>query len=173
MVRPEYGLLASSSTAGYSMGGMQTAFPSDIFWAIPGLVTFDFATQAWSNHTSVGKYSSTGLAVHGAAQFIPSYGEKGVMIMLGGVAPTSQWDTYDPLRSMSNITIYDPSSGAWYSQTATGDTPISRKNLCVVGVQSSNESTYEMYAFSPSYVLSVETILSVRNKEMVTDILVQ
>jgi hypothetical protein len=144
LVRPEYGLIAASSTTGYSMGGMQTTFPSDYFWAIPGLITFEFATQKWSNITSIGKYSASGMAINGAAQFVPSFGNKGIMVMIGGMVPSSSWDVVGAIRSMTNITIFDPSSGAWYSQTATGDVPSAKKNLCVIGVQASNASTYEL-----------------------------
>lgn len=84
------------------------------------------------------------MAFAGAGQFVPSFGEEGVMVMIGGIAPTNSWDTSGALRSMTNITVFDPETGSWYSQTATGDVPMARKNMCVVGVQSSNESTYEM-----------------------------
>lgn len=92
------------------------------------------------------------MALHGAAQFVPGFGVdgKGVVAMLGGVVPSSSWDTYGSLRSMTNVTVYDTGTGEWYSQTATGDVPSPRKNLCVIGVQSGNKSTYEMYAFFPS-----------------------
>jgi len=146
LVRPEYGILAASSTTGYSMGGMQTIWPQDTFWAIPGLITFDFASQKWSNLSSVGEYSASGMGIGGAGQLVSSFGSgsEGIMVMIGGIMPANSWDTGGALRSMTNITIFDPSSQSWYSQTATGDVPSSRKNLCIVGAQSSNYSTYEM-----------------------------
>jgi hypothetical protein len=92
------------------------------------------------------------MALAGAGQFVPSFGKEGVMVMIGGVVPTNSWDTSGALRSMTNITIFDPETGSWYSQTATGDVPMARKNMCVVGAQSNNGSTYEMYPsiLSPS-----------------------
>ncbi|KAM3070000.1 hypothetical protein ACMFMG_003964 [Clarireedia jacksonii] len=147
LVRPGYGLRAASSTTGYSMGGMQTIFPSDTYWSIPGLITFDFASQKWSNLSTIGIYSESGMALYGAGQFVPSFGSEGVMVMIGGAVPTNSWDKSGALRPMTNITVFDPSSQGWYSQTATGDIPMSRRDICIIGVQSSSESTYEIFIY--------------------------
>ncbi|KAH0536099.1 hypothetical protein FGG08_007004 [Glutinoglossum americanum] len=108
LVRPEYGLIAASPETGYFMGGMVTKWPEDLYWAIPGMITFDFASSRWTNLTSVGLYSASGMALGGSAQFVPPFGEAGLIIMMGGVVPSSSWDTGGSFRPMSNITIFDP-----------------------------------------------------------------
>jgi hypothetical protein len=97
-----------------------------------------------TNITTAGRYSSSGMSIDGAAQFVASFGEAGLLILLGGNTPILSFDANSVLRPMSNITIYDPSSMLWYSQTATGDIPAPRSNMCIVGAQSTNSSTFEM-----------------------------
>jgi hypothetical protein len=109
------------------------------------MVELDFESSQWSNITTAGQYSSSGMSTDGAAQFVPSFGKAGILILLGGNAPLSSFDTGKTLRPMSNITIYDPFSKLWYSQTASGDVPASRSDICIVGAQSTNSSTYEMW----------------------------
>jgi hypothetical protein len=111
------------------------------------MITFNFASSQWANLTTVGLYSESGMALAGSSQFIPLFGKAGLIVMIGGAVPTSSWDTGGtggPLRSMSNITIFDPYYQEWYSQTATGDVPAARRNFCLVGAMSINETTYEM-----------------------------
>jgi hypothetical protein len=108
------------------------------------MVTFDFANSRWTNLTTVGLYSASGMALDGSAQFVPQFGEKGVIVMMGGIEPSASWDTKGPLRPMSNITIFDPYNQNWYSQSATGDVPLARANFCLVGASSTNGTTYEM-----------------------------
>jgi hypothetical protein len=139
---PYYGSIAASSTTGYSLGG--GVLYGNMLQAITGMVELDFESSQWSNITTAGQYSSSGMSTDGAAQFVPSFGKAGILVLLGGSAPLSSFDAGIKLRSMSNITIYDPSSKLWYSQTATGDVPASRSDICIVGAQSTNSSTYEM-----------------------------
>lgn len=107
------------------------------------MVELDFGSSQWSNIITAGQYSSSGMSTHGAAQFVPSFGKAGILVLLGGNAPLSSFDTENELRPMSNITIYDPSSRLWHWQTATGDVPVSRSDMCIVGAQSTNLSTFE------------------------------
>jgi hypothetical protein len=144
-VRPEYGLVAASSTTGYFMGGMVTFWPQDMYYAIEGLVEFSFGNSTWSNSSTVGQYSGSGFGLFGGAQVISSFGKAGVLIIVGGMVPDSPWVISSAsLRPMSNVTVYDIASGNWYSQTATGDVPVSRQNFCMTGAQGTNGSTYEM-----------------------------
>lgn len=142
--RPAYGLDAASSTAGYSLGGTVSNGDGSKNYAVPGLVTFDFASGKWSNLSTIGTYSASGLAVGGSSQFVPLYGKSGVILMIGGSIPSAPGDTDGPLRVLSNITVFDVATQKWYSQTATGDVPQARNVTCVVGAQGSNGSSYEM-----------------------------
>lgn len=146
IIRPEYGLVAASSTTGYSLGGIVSNFRTSSVYAIPGMVTYDFASGKWNNLTVSGAYSATGMGAYGVAQFVPSFGAAGLIIMMGGIIPSNASDTNprESLRLMSNITIFDAASQKWYSQTATGDVPPARNGACIVGAQGLNSSTYEM-----------------------------
>ena len=84
------------------------------------------------------------MSTNGAAQFLPSFGKAGILVLLSGNVPLSSFDTNSMLKPMSNITIYDLSFKLWYSQTATGDVLASRSDICIVGAQSTNSSTFEM-----------------------------
>ncbi|KAF4624625.1 hypothetical protein G7Y89_g13543 [Cudoniella acicularis] len=144
---PCYGSNAASSTNGYILGGY--AQYGNTLGAITGMIELGFANSLSNstNITTAGQYSSSGMSGDGAAQFVASFGETGILVLLSGKAPLSSFDTNSMLRPMSNITIYDPSSMLWYSQTATGDVPGSRCDICIVGAQSTNSSTFEIYSF--------------------------
>jgi hypothetical protein len=144
LVRPAYGVTAASPETGFVLGGLATNSSGDPAFAISGMIELDFATKQWTNLTTGGLYSPNGMAVGGSAQFVTSFGKKGLVVMIGGTAPTSAWNAGNPPRPMSNITIFDPDDNRWYSQTATGDVPSPRRDFCTVGVVSSNESSYEM-----------------------------
>jgi hypothetical protein len=140
---PCYGSIAASSTTGYILGGY--AQYGNTLGAITGMFALDLEDLGIStNITTDVQYSSSGMSTDGAAQFVPFFGRAGILVLLGGNAPLSSFDTNSLLKPMSNITIYDPSSKLWYSQTATGDVPASRRDVCIVGAQSTNSSTFEM-----------------------------
>lgn len=141
---PYYGSIAASSTNGYILGGY--AQYGNTLGAITGMIELSFASALsnWTNITTAGQYSSSGMSTNGAAQFVASFGKAGILVLLSGNAPLSSFYTNSMLRPMSNITIYDPSSMLWYSQTATGDIPAPRRDICIVGARSTNSSTFEM-----------------------------
>jgi hypothetical protein len=83
--------------------------------------------------------------VLGEAQYIPIFGEEGVIIYLGGDKPTSRdYVIASSVVDMSTITVYDIKSGNYYDQTTVGSTiPTPRSGFCSVAVTGSN-ATYEM-----------------------------
>ena len=135
------GSFTSSSTHFYSLGGIQ----SDTSTCVEGLTTYDFAADTWSNSTSL-TASQSGYSVQGQGVFMPNFG-KGLLAFLGGDSPPNQTYDYEAgvaLVDMSDITIYDTASGAWYHQTATGSVPPPRSEFCVVGSAAQDNSSYEM-----------------------------
>lgn len=103
---------------------------------LPGLET-------WINQT-VDRYR-----VLGEAQYIPIFGDQGILVFLGGDEPTSRslgdWnDLGRALAAMDSITIYDIASKQWYEQKATGTIPEGRFGFCSVVVTDPSNSTYEM-----------------------------
>jgi hypothetical protein len=126
--------------AAFMLGGYESYWTSpQIFedtFPVSGLVSFTFKDSSWSNISSAG-YSAFGFAAWVEAQFVPPYGEAGLLLMVGGVVGSA-------LRGMDSITIYDIYNQRWYGQTATGDIPAPRTQFCVVAAQGGDNSTYEM-----------------------------
>lgn len=136
---------ANSAAAHYAFGGctLLSNDPGDCL-ATPSLVTATYtdAVEDWTNTTVMTPASL--YSTSGQAQFVPTFGAEGVLIMFGGNAPASALDTAISLKSMNAITVYDIRSKTYYTQTATGDTPLSRVDFCSVGAGASDNSTYEM-----------------------------
>jgi hypothetical protein len=127
----------------YSLGG---AISGSIGTPVQGLLTYDFATSAWNNASSGGA-SPNGYSVQSEAVFMPNFGNAGLLAILGGDSPYNQTYYYEEgvsLVDLSNITIYDPDSGTWYHQTATGSVPPPRSEFCAVGSAPPDNGTYEM-----------------------------
>jgi hypothetical protein len=150
LTRPNGGSPAFTPNAGYCLGGYVSEWtsPQTIglggYLLVAGLVSFNFKDSSWSNISSA-MYSLNGFSAWVETQFVPSYGKTGVLLMVGGDAPTSQnYNAGSALRTMTNITIYDTYTQQWYHQTATGDIPAPRLQFCIAGAQAADNSTYEM-----------------------------
>ena len=150
-----------SPTAGYCLGGYASEHTTPNYdgsgstLALGGMQIFDFADKSWSNISSAGA-SASGWNVWPVFQYVPAYGRSGVIVLVGGDTPTNQNDGNDasgqePLRPMSNVTVYDIYNQRWLSQTATGDVPMGRLEPCFVGAQGGDNSTYEMYTTQSSH----------------------
>ena len=137
------GSFTASTTSFYSLGG---AMPSDLGLSLAGLTTYDFTADTWRNSSSSAS-SQSGYSVQGQAAFMSPFGQHGLLAFLGGDSPPNQTYQYEAgaaLVDMSNITIYDPATGAWYHQTATGSVPPPRSEFCAVGSAANDNSSYEM-----------------------------
>lgn len=137
------GAFTASTTEFYSLGGV---LPQDLGVALEGLTTYDFATDTWRNATAQPS-SQSGYSVQGQAAFMPNFGQAGLLVFLGGDSSPNQTYYYEAgaaLVDMSNITIYDPASRAWYHQIATGSVPPPRSEFCVAGSAAKDNSSYEM-----------------------------
>ena len=104
---------------------------------IPGLVIFDTNSQEWFNVSSTG-YSWSGTSVSGAADFVPSFGAKGLLFVLGGAANS---DT--ALVPFDTVSIYNHATQVWQTQKVIGDLPHLSSEPCVVGMPGDN-GTYEV-----------------------------
>ena len=135
-----YASIAQSGTTGYALGGFND-LAAGVYPFIPGMMEYNFESESWTNATTEGRYYD-GLVAHGAAHYVPGVGAEGLVLFIGGSNEISGAEQVAP---SSNITIYDPATGNWYSQQATGTpAPISRLDLCLVGVQESGAGSYEM-----------------------------
>lgn len=100
-------------------------------------------TGTFTNSSAAG-YNFNGTAERGVLHYVPSFGPEGIYVLLGG--DTSRLDSYNAgqnLQSFANLTIFDPASGKFYNQTATGNIPEGRIEFCATGINSTNQ-TYEM-----------------------------
>ncbi|CAO2658822.1 Nn.00g065450.m01.CDS01 [Neocucurbitaria sp. VM-36] len=124
------------------------------------LVEFDFTEGIIKNITGP---DDIGRA-EGQLIFLPA-SDKGVLIYFGGIE--------DPFHNgsslaanMTLIHIYDIASGRWYSQTASGDVPLSRRQSCADVTWADDKSSFNIYmyggygyddrpAFNDVYILSL------------------
>jgi len=143
LTRPSYGGFSYGSVGGFYFGGKHGSRGSQKtniggYTAAPGLQFYNFTDQSWMNASSSGFYAGTYLSQSGGLQYVPSWGQSGILVALGGQ------DFYTTqFFSWSNITIFDPATQQWYSQTAAGDIPDARWTYCNVGVGStSRNGTY-------------------------------
>jgi hypothetical protein len=134
----------ASTSSFYCLGGnlAEASANSDI--AIQRLVEYDFASNKWTNTSSLSATSS-GYLVGGEAAFTPDFGQAGFLVFIGGSDPDNQM--FDPdapaLVDTSKITLYDVEEKAWYQQTATGTIPPPQQFFCSVG-GTSVQDTFEM-----------------------------
>ena len=148
MTRPYQGSMAQDDEAAYILGGVSTTDTShetrgQPSITLPGLIKYNFTTAEFTNSTAT-DYHSAGTAARGQMVYVPTYGERGLFIPLGGDAPRP--GKYAPGTAMvdfRNIMMYDPATDRWHSQTTTGAEPKGRIEFCAVGARST-QGTYEM-----------------------------
>lgn len=111
--------------------------------ALPGLITYDMASDTFTNTSTAGKtiYGGDGFAANGVMQYVPSFGPNGIFVAMGGSVQATE--TPSVLQSFEQVSVYDPAAKLWYNQTTTGDIPAPRLKSCSAGVASSN-GTYDM-----------------------------
>ncbi|KAL7265848.1 hypothetical protein RUND412_011625, partial [Rhizina undulata] len=168
------GTTVESSGLGYYLGGWLSS-ESVAGWAGPPLasskmVVYDMIGNNWQNYSS--PVDGLGRA-EGVLEFIPA-GDAGLLIYFGGVlAPGGIQETAVP-SPMNMIDIYDPASGKWYVQNATGDVPASRRKFCAGATWAQDQSSYNIYlyggegfgsnitGFDDVYILSMPSFLWVK-----------
>jgi hypothetical protein len=124
----QHALTATSPKGHYNLGG-RVYSSSDVWIYLEEVVEFNFANQSWTNRTLSGQYS------YGDAQFIPIFGQEGVVLFFGGDGSMSGLD---------NILVYDIHTNMFYNQPAT-NAPLGRTSFCsVVAGTNSTNSSYEM-----------------------------
>ena len=150
ITRPGQGSVASGDIGGFNIGGYAGIHESQktpTFEAIPvpGLQFYNFTSQEWFNNSATG-YTPLGTAVFSGTAYVPTWGPAGFLVAFGGQTTANTSDFVDGAAylSMSNISLFDPSSQLWYHQLATGDVPTQRDRFCVVGITGGDNSTYGM-----------------------------
>jgi hypothetical protein len=128
--------------------------------ALSSIVQYNFTTGNLRNNThpdGIGR-------AEGQMVFLP-VSDGGLLIYFGGVEDPYHNGTYNA-ASMTKIQIYDVNSGKWYTQTATGDIPLARRQFCAGVTWPDDKSSFNIYlyggygfgnppAFDDVYILSL------------------
>lgn len=154
------GALAASSSSALYLGGYASSNTSletrDLtsFVPTPGVVRFDYRTNAWSNDTSTKPLSLSGTFMWGAMEPVP-FRPNGLIAVFGG--DTSNKSTYVPGQDqnpMDVVNLFDPVTKIWDKQNTTGTPPSSRSQFCSTGVGdsrpvvgNSSTGTYEIVIY--------------------------
>jgi hypothetical protein len=139
------GLTATSPAGHYNLGGYISFGPDNAIEqeALTDMVDFNFANQSWYNQTISGQHF-----LFGQAQYIPTFGQDGVILFFGGKSPSDTSTTgSSSVSRLDTILVYDIHSNTFFQQPAT-NAPVGRFSLCSVaaGTNTSANSSYEMYA---------------------------
>ena len=142
ITQPVGGLTAYGPDSAWYLGGRPAQdgndWTSDQQW-LPGMVEFDMASKSFTN-LSAAEYNTNGTVINGAMHYVPSFGQHGMILVMGGITlPYNK----DGLVGFGTVSIYDPAKKEWFNQTTTGFAPSPREQFCVAGINSTN-NTYEM-----------------------------
>ncbi|KAL0936118.1 kelch repeat protein [Colletotrichum truncatum] len=150
--RNEDGAFVSTPDAGFWFGGLASAWtnPNAYVQAVPGVLSYNMTTKVWTNETTPGfsAFSKYGTMIGGGGVYIPTFGDNGLIVVMGGCLYTLEPSQKGPYGWMdfSNLTFYDPITKDWYWQQTTGNAPTPRRGFCSVGAEGKN-GTYEIFVF--------------------------
>lgn len=147
--RPFYGVTGSGNGVGYFLGGfaVNASQADDRQSAIPisGLISYNFTSNELSNNTVTG-ITNAGEIQMGDAVFVPNFGPEGILLTFGG-DQVGKKNSGDNFLDSTTVQVFDPSSGTWYEQATSGNIPEARKEFCMAGV-ASNNNTYEIFMYA-------------------------
>jgi hypothetical protein len=106
--------------------------------ATSSLIKFEYDGGVWLNSTGPDNTPR----VEGVMVYIPA-SEGGLLIYFGGATVPYGNDTLVE-SSMDTIYLYDIASARWYTQTAFGDVPASRRRFCAGAAWAPDQSSYNM-----------------------------
>ncbi|KAI4954308.1 hypothetical protein J4E91_002020 [Alternaria rosae] len=121
------GWLSNKTTPGWNGPPMATT----------GLIRFDMSTGDLQNTTGP---DETGRA-EGQLVFLP-VSDSGVLVYFGGIEDSYRNGSFD-----ATIHIYDMASSKWYTQTASGDVPDTRRQFCADVTWPDDQSSFNIYLY--------------------------
>jgi hypothetical protein len=98
-------------------------------------------------NTSASTISTKGIDQMGGLQYVPNFGQSGILVGFGGDQVGELKPGYDDLIPFDTVQVYDTAGGKWYEQSVTGNIPENRKEFCTAGVASNNK-TYEIFMYA-------------------------
>ncbi|KFX94138.1 hypothetical protein O988_06458, partial [Pseudogymnoascus sp. VKM F-3808] len=142
----ENALAASSEKKHFSLGGSigflfnssDTGSRGEL--SMNQFLTYDYKTQKFENRTHPAHY------IQGEAQYVPTYGDEGVVVFFAGKTPTDRNVADDNIADTGIILVYDIANDKFYNQSAT-NAPAGRFNLCSVGASNAGNNSYEIFMY--------------------------
>jgi len=125
------GWLSNKTTPGWTGPPMATS----------GLMRFDMSTGDLQNTTGP---DDIGRA-EGQLVFLP-VSDSGVLVYFGGIEDSYRNGSFDA-ANMSTIHVYDMASSKWYTQTASGDIPDTRRQFCADVTWPDDQSSFNIYLY--------------------------
>lgn len=157
--RTDWGYTASGGGSALVLGGVlnrwTTPASMDVSDAVvvPGLIEFNMTKKGFFNSSATG-FNAKGVGGRGAMHYVPTFGPNGLFMVMGG----TDFSDLDQNIGFDNIWVYETLENRWYNQTATGSIPAGRRDFCLAGIASTNE-TYEMHGkpFLPEPLCTLAT----------------
>ena len=142
ITQPSAGLTAYGPDSAWYLGGYPAknglGGPFLVQW-LPGMVEFDMASKSFTN-SSAAEYNANGAVIRGAMHYVPSFGQSGMVLVMGGITLPY---TKAGLVSFETVSVFDPAKKKWFDQLTTGNAPSPRIQFCAAGINSTT-NTYEM-----------------------------
>jgi hypothetical protein len=140
------GAYANTKNTGFVIGGIVPSLQSRTYFeAVARTATLDIKAKIWEDRTT--GFGPFDTLVGASAHYIPNIGPNGLIIVLGGIAPSPEGEVFlEGARpfDLRNLTFFDPHTKQTYSQIATGSIPPTpRSEFCVTGFVNT-EGGYEM-----------------------------
>ncbi|KAF2004831.1 hypothetical protein P154DRAFT_20057 [Amniculicola lignicola CBS 123094] len=130
---------------GYYYGGWMNSNTSPGWAGLPmatsNLITFDMTSGTLNNNTGP---DDVGRA-EGQMVYLPA-SDGGLLAYFGGVEDPYQNGSF-VAANMTQIHLFDISSSKWYTQTASGQIPESRRQFCAGATWADDHSSYNIYLY--------------------------
>lgn len=106
----------------------------------------------------------SGYGAFGEAVYVPTYGEKGILVFLSGFLLANDELTWGSnggaVQTLDRINIYDIASKTFMYQTAAGAVPGPRYKFCAVGVEDKSAGTFDMWVLVGIYDIELTILIA-------------
>ncbi|TVY65699.1 Kelch repeat-containing protein, partial [Lachnellula suecica] len=110
-------------------------------FATNSMLKYDMDQQTWTNMTGP---LDNQPRVEGVMVYIPA-SDSGMLVTFGGMTVDSNGTTQ--AAPMETIQLYDIKSNNWYTQTASGIVPPTRRRFCAGAAWAPDHSSYNIYIY--------------------------
>ncbi|KAK0672254.1 hypothetical protein QBC41DRAFT_29296 [Cercophora samala] len=140
------GATAVTHDAGFVIGGV-VGYSQPIH----SILKFNMSDRSIQVSDKAVDFSPSQTLVGGSAEYIPSFGRHGLIMLLGGcwpnVLPQTVSYSETPCADFKNITFFDPITNEVYWQLATGSIPDApRQDFCTAGF-ATTDGGYDIFLY--------------------------